>query len=636
MAIPGLEVQELDPRLRGVYDGLDPRVRTASPPPQLRPSAIPGLDIAESQGRFGPQPIRSAEGIAAKESLRMPPNSGPPRPTSIRPVAPPVTPTPMTATPSPSATARTMERLGRGAGKATRFFGPAGVGLAALSSANDYKIDDPEVDSSAGGTFRALRNGDFAGAGRSISKGALETLMDAGSAVAGAADYVIPGKAPASTAYHNFLRDQFGDQLVDNTGGAPQPAATPTSPGLPNALNQPAGPTGVLPRPSAASDYGMGAQPGAAPGQSNVLRTDSTNMGQVVPGYGAEARAIDARTRQINDEMAATQRYLDKFGPGPNGGGVGGFGGATQSSELRRQFDETPSASVLSRNGISGYQSAQLQLQREQLAEARADRGERRALTAAGQNNTLAIAQMQDATQRRSNDQNNSTTLRGQELTYGAHLLPIQQAEQQRLRLAGLMQASGGDLNKARELAGKIGDATSLKQLTEQVQTNQSVSQAQDAQAQTRSKTALDIFTPSFTTTKTDAQGNTTTSFDEVGAKKALAVARGIYGEQFERMTPEQQRAIAPQIIAKVQNQTAETQVAPGWLDRAKRVVGMYEEPPTVTAPRDLRGGKVSRAGVFDSVPTNNWMVTLPNGQVIDYRNATADQLKELEPRLRP
>lgn len=421
--------------------------------------------------------------------------------------------------------------------------------------------------------------------------------------------------------------------------GTPPPAtpmpATPTDSGLPNALNQPAGPTGVLPRPSAASDYGMGAQPGAAPAQPNVLRTDSRDVGNVVPGYGAEARAIDARTRQINDEMAATQRYLDKFGPGPNGGGVGGFGGATQSSELRRQFDETPSASVLSRNGMSGYQSAQLQLQREQLAEARADRGERRALTAAGQNNTLAIAQMNSETARRSNDQNNATTLRGQDLDYGAKLLPVQQAEAQRQRLAALMQASGSP-EKARDNALRIGDTASAKLLTEQITSGQALSQAQDAQAQTRSKTALDIFAPGFTTTKTDAQGNTTSSFDEVGAKKALAVARGIYGEQFERMTPEQQRAIAPQIIAKVQNQTAETQVAPGWLDRAKRVVGMYEEPPTVTAPRDLRGGTLSRAGLLDSVPTNNWMVKLPNGQVIDYRNATADQLKELEPRLRP
>ena len=123
-----------------------------------------------------------------------------------------------------------------------------GLGAAAvLPHFNDYKIDDPEVDSSAGGTYNAVKRSDYKGAGMSASKGLLETGMDLGSAVANTLDYIVPGKAPVSSAYNKFLRDQFSDkaagamgvpdQFVDNSGDGPAPPEAGAGRGFVNPKN---------------------------------------------------------------------------------------------------------------------------------------------------------------------------------------------------------------------------------------------------------------------------------------------------------------------------------------------------------------------------------------------------------------
>lgn len=103
---------------------------------------------------------------------------------------------------------------------------PLALGAHTVSHFNDYKIDDPGVDSSAAGTLAAITKGDFAGAGRSLSKGALEASMDLGSAGANLLDYVVPGKAPVSSAYDRMLRNAFGDQLVGPSGATEPPTPT--------------------------------------------------------------------------------------------------------------------------------------------------------------------------------------------------------------------------------------------------------------------------------------------------------------------------------------------------------------------------------------------------------------------------
>lgn len=119
-------------------------------------------------------------------------------------------------------------RVGPGLQRAARFakgVGTLGAGAEVVSHLNDYKIDDPQVDSSAAGTMRALRSGDFGGAARSLGKGGLEAAMDVGSLAANTADLVVPGNAPVSTAYNKALRSHFGSQLIDNSGTLPDGGA---------------------------------------------------------------------------------------------------------------------------------------------------------------------------------------------------------------------------------------------------------------------------------------------------------------------------------------------------------------------------------------------------------------------------
>lgn len=121
------------------------------------------------------------------------------------------------------------QRAGFGAGRLLRAAGPLAAGAGVASGLGNYTINDPEVDSSASGTFNALRNGDFTGAGRGLSKGALEAGMDLGGVVAGGIDFFRPG---TRAGYDSMLRNQFGDQLQVGDGAQvtanTDPAAAPT------------------------------------------------------------------------------------------------------------------------------------------------------------------------------------------------------------------------------------------------------------------------------------------------------------------------------------------------------------------------------------------------------------------------
>jgi len=118
------------------------------------------------------------------------------------------------------------------------------------------------------------------------------------------------------------------------------------------------------------------------------------NGGQLsVVGGGDEVAAINQRVRDINASMAQTQRGLDAYGPGPQGGGVGGIGGRTLSSANREAFDETPSGSVLPAQGQSVRQFQDLR-----AAEREGIRN--RMLTERGQDMTLLGQQASAGAQR--------------------------------------------------------------------------------------------------------------------------------------------------------------------------------------------------------------------------------------------
>ena len=187
-------------------------------------------------------------------------------------------------TPTASKPVARVAQTGRGygAGKtvggAIRRLGPAAAGAGVISSFNDYKINDPAVDSSAGGTIDAIKSGDFAGAGRSLSKGALETAMDLGSAAANVADVFVPGNAPVSTAYDKFLRGQFGDQLAPAPGVGAEPAAPVAQPAPAPQTAAPA----VTPPPAPVATQPAAGTSGPASGA--IRRIGNSYSGQNVAG----------------------------------------------------------------------------------------------------------------------------------------------------------------------------------------------------------------------------------------------------------------------------------------------------------------------------------------------------------------
>jgi len=97
---------------------------------------------------------------------------------------------------------------GKLAGKAVKGMGPAGILASTLSEAGDYKLkSDDDIDTSASGTFEDLKKGEFGRAVKGLGMGLGELGADLGSSVANTLDYIVPGKAPVSSAYDKLLRD---------------------------------------------------------------------------------------------------------------------------------------------------------------------------------------------------------------------------------------------------------------------------------------------------------------------------------------------------------------------------------------------------------------------------------------------
>lgn len=250
--------------------------------------AIPGIELSE----------RPWAGSADSRLFASDPGPGNPNVGRETLRSPPATPSAPTAAPAPlerpSLRAGAAAQPG-GLGKATYLAGRAveaakpiastalrlGGATAALGHLGDYRIDDPDVDSSAMGTLRAAGQGDFAGVGRSLSKGMLEAGMDLGSMAANAADLVMPGKNTVSSAYDRSLRSAFGDQLIGGPGGSSV---------LPAAQAGTQAPT-ATPAPTPASTPVAPVAPAAAPPTSSAaapatpsLRADVTRVGNSYTG----------------------------------------------------------------------------------------------------------------------------------------------------------------------------------------------------------------------------------------------------------------------------------------------------------------------------------------------------------------
>ena len=547
----------------------------------------------------------------------------------------------------------TMEGAGRALGTATRVAGrvaPVAMAADAVSHANDFKINDPSVDSSASGTWNALRQGDFAGAGRSLSKGALETLMDVGSAGANVADLFVPGKAPVSTKYGNMLRQQFGDQLIDNTSAAPTKAAA-----------APVAAPSVDPR----VQTGWGSRPGtpeiaAAPANPNgtILRSGNAYSGKDIK-FGADivnknplpldgsfgVTSLDSTEGHRQNLLELQRNAAERANAPPMGGATGiGSRGTSMMDDLVAKHNASKQPDTA---GLSPYDRAHMQATLRQSQEAnantRAIAGLNNETTQAGLANSANIAAMHNATQRRSNDQNNATSLRGQEMDYAGRMAPLQLAAMQRdmhAKAYGAVGAGGKDGSAPVTVDQHLAAAKLMhaQGMPEQAAKAEAAAAAmttlkgnQDNQASARVKDTTEIFKPMFTTK--DKDGND--KFDEVGAAKAAATVRGLYGDKFDMLSPEQKRAAFTDVVAKQRNSDAERQVMPGFVDRMKDVVGMYEKPPEITGQRDLRGGVIERAGLISppGVSRNSKLVRLPNGQTVNYGEINDAQFRDLEER---
>lgn len=423
-----------------------------------------------------------------------------------------------------SAAVPTAHGVGKAAGVATRVLGPAAAGADVVSHLNDFKIDDPTNDSSLSGTFNALRKGDFSGAGRSLSKGALEAGMDLGSAAANVADIFVPGKAPVSTAYNSMLREKFGEQLVDRTGTAPaalapqpQPAAAKVNPqaqtdwgsrpGVPAAApasNSPSTPSGQITYDAKTKTYSDGSDSGAIPGkdgsyraQGGLIRDQAPTVnadGSITPGTlrgsgqvstvsTSEGYQSDLRElARLKSERA--EREAGYAGNQP-GGGLSGFGGATLSSALREKVEREKTPSM---NGLSAQQAVAAQQGQRQLAQGFDLAQMQNATAQAGQANQLRTAEMNNATLRENNANTARVNLRGHELDFERGMAPIRFQQQQRAQIADLLKSTNGDPAAAAQQALAAGRVDLAETLSKPVATMQGEAEKRDGLIENKRK----------------------------------------------------------------------------------------------------------------------------------------------------
>ena len=101
-----------------------------------------------------------------------------------------------------------MYGTGKLAGKAVKAAGLPGALASAVGEFGDYKLkSDDDIDTSASGTYNDLKKGELGRAAKGLGMGLGELGADLGSSVANTLDYVVPGKAPVSSAYDKLLRD---------------------------------------------------------------------------------------------------------------------------------------------------------------------------------------------------------------------------------------------------------------------------------------------------------------------------------------------------------------------------------------------------------------------------------------------
>ncbi len=497
----------------------------------------------------------------------------------------------------------TAEGAGRLAGGAVRLAGgavrtalPAAVGLETVSHLNDYKINDPTNDSSVGGTLSALRAdpkstiqlmnpaaalgaaaaGGLGNVGRNLSKGALEAGMDLGSAAANIADVFVPGKTPVSTAYNSLLREKFGDQLVDKSGAqAGVPAALPgTSPAqrpttAPTPTTVPGRGEGQAKDDAAfasavkanqimrdGNSYSGG--PNITAGADIVNPNGTLRNGGLNSDRGFGVTSLDTseghRQNLLELQRNAADRAVTDAQPV---GGMTGIGGGTLSSSLGESHSRQSTAMSTSNVGQrSQRQQDALDMQKAQLGQARDLAGAQLAVTQAGQNQGLRIAEMNNATQRENNAATTRTALRGHELDYEGRMAPVRLAQQQREIAQKFLGTGGGDpaAAHAQMVAAGYGDTPAAKALAEGVTTQLSQRASSDKIDDERVKATRSLFDGqghkfidqgAMSSLDPEARGKAVKAAEDQAHNWAMTTVPG-----FANASKEKQRTLAPKIAA--------------------------------------------------------------------------------------
>lgn len=244
-------------------------------------------------------------------------------------------------------------------------------------------------------------------------------------------------------------------------------------------------------------------------------------------------------------------------------------------------------------------------------------------------------------TQRRSNDQNNMTALRGQDITLQGHLAPLQYAQALRQAAGKVYSNVGASDDGPPTVAHHLAAAAEFEKLgmTDQAEKARATATAlqglqgtQDTQGRARIEDTAKQMEAYFS--RPDPKDPTRTVSDPDAARRAAATLRGVY-PNYDDLSPTKKAVVEKEAVAKQKNMDAERQPMMGFVDRAKDLVGQYDKPPDAVNPRNLRGGKPERAGLISpsGVSRNSTLLRLPNGQTVNYGEVDEQQLADIKTR---
>lgn len=174
--------------------------------------------------------------------------------------------------------------IGRGAGLLAGLAAKTAV-ASPLGGFGDYKVNDPSVDTSAGGTIGYIGSGDFSSAGKSLSNGALEAGLDSASGLAKFGDLAagLVGASPnLAGKLAGGVQSRFGDQVTINpslTSGIAAPSVISSAQAAP----APSVATPTTP-PAQAANYSnepIQVAPAAAPSISTLTPLAATHNGRL-------------------------------------------------------------------------------------------------------------------------------------------------------------------------------------------------------------------------------------------------------------------------------------------------------------------------------------------------------------------